>query len=116
MKEQAENNFLDYVPCRLRDFEFLDDGLVEVHVPRFGRHRVGRTIQRALKLSDFKIRLDRFGSFVWQRCDGERSLFSIGREMKEHFGEEIEPVYERLVFFVRQMMKGKLIEVKRHES
>ena len=36
------------------------------------------------------------GSFVWPIIDGERDIISIGEDVKAHFGEKAEPLYERL--------------------
>ena len=35
------------------------------------------------------------GSFVWPLMDGKKDITAIGVEVKEHFGEKAEPLYER---------------------
>ena len=37
------------------------------------------------------------GSFIWSLIDGEKTVYDIGEAVKEHFGDECEPLYERLV-------------------
>ncbi|MCR5543048.1 MAG: PqqD family protein, partial [Eubacterium sp.] len=37
------------------------------------------------------------GSFIWPLIDGKTSIYNIGEAVKEHFGEEEEPLYPRLV-------------------
>lgn len=112
---KKKGNYLDYTPSRIRNYDRDEDGRVEVTVPRFGAWKPGRWIQGAFKLNDFKIKLDEIGTYIWDRCDGKNTVYEIGLEMKERFGEKIEPVYERLALFVKQMERGKLIEVRQHE-
>jgi len=114
-KEEKAPNFLDFIPEPLRKAETDGEGIVTVYVPRFGSGRLGRILTRIFRSKDITVRLDSVGSFVWNRCDGHRSLFSIGTEMKESFGEEVEPVFDRLVLFIRQMERGKLIHVRNRE-
>jgi len=42
------------------------------------------------------IHLDEMGSFVWPLLDGEKTILELGEEVKKHFGEKAEPLYERL--------------------
>ena len=42
------------------------------------------------------IHLDKMGSFVWTLMDGEKDIVAIRVLVKEHFGDEAEPLYERL--------------------
>ena len=45
------------------------------------------------------IHLDEFGSNVFQLIDGKRNIIEIGRLFKEKFGDDVEPLYERLAKF-----------------
>ena len=42
------------------------------------------------------IHLDEMGSFIWPILDGEKSIIEIGKDVSAHFGENAEPLYERL--------------------
>lgn len=48
-----------------------------------------------------KIHLDENGSFVVKLLDGEHTVAIIAEKIKAHFGEEAEPVLERLVKFLQ---------------
>lgn len=60
-----------------------------------------------------KIYLDRFGSFVWLLIDGNRTILEIAKIIKLYFGEEIEPLYERLSKFFYILEELKFITLKR---
>ncbi|CAD5243269.1 PqqD family protein [Thermococcus camini] len=60
-----------------------------------------------------RIELDEIGAYTWELCDGRRTVKEIGKALKARFGDEIEPLYERLVTFLFELAKRYLIEFKR---
>ena len=56
------------------------------------------------------IDLDEFGSFVWLSIDGKNTVFDIGGKVKEEFGEDVEPLYPRLIQFLNVLKEVKYIE------
>lgn len=56
-----------------------------------------------------RLELDELGAFIWELCDGTRSIEQIGKKVKEKFGENVEPLYERLVTFILELYKRNLI-------
>ena len=109
-KKQQPQNLLDLKPVRLME-HLMDDGLVVVQIPRFRSRWMG-WFQRRLKKPCYQLHLDKVGSTVWLACDGESTVGDIGKRLKDRFGEEIEPLWDRLALFIRQMRSGKLIELK----
>lgn len=95
----------------MRQYERLENDTIRVFMPRFGKGKIGMFLQRVLHLEDFKIDLDPIGSLVWEMSDGNRTLYEIGLQIRERFGDEVEPVFDRLAFFVRQMERGKIIHI-----
>ena len=71
-------------------------------VPPYGRGRLGRKLEKWLRAPSHEVHLDDIGTFVWQRCDGATRVGSIAEAMREHFGERVEPVEDRLVLFLQQ--------------
>lgn len=56
------------------------------------------------------LELDELSSFVWLSMDGTRNVYEIGQAVKEKFGESAEPLYERLIMFLRYLSrKGWII-------
>ena len=46
-----------------------------------------------------QIHLDKMGSFIWPLMDGERDIIELGKLVEEEFGQEANPLYERLAKF-----------------
>ncbi len=64
-----------------------------------------------------RVELDEYGVFVWELCDGSRTVKEIGKKLKERFGDSVEPLYERLVTFLLELYKRNLISFgESHES
>lgn len=62
--------------------------------------------------SERKIRLDENGSFVIKHLDGKHSVAMIADEIEDHFGEEAEPILERLVKFLQILENHEWIHYK----
>ena len=52
---------------------------------------------------------DHFGSFIWKQIDGKKDVYQIGRLVKDKFGEEAEPLYERLAKFLHILRSNDFI-------
>ncbi|NJE30264.1 PqqD family protein [Thermococcus sp. 18S1] len=63
-----------------------------------------------------RIELDEIGAYAWELCDGRRTVKEIGKALKARFGEDAEPLYERLVTFLFELAKRYLIEFKRTDE
>ncbi|ASJ06331.1 PqqD family protein [Thermococcus pacificus] len=63
-----------------------------------------------------RIELDEVGAYIWELCDGRRTIGEIGKALKARFGEEVEPLYERLVTFLLELRKRYLVEFKRADD
>lgn len=63
-------------------------------------------IQRFFRKIGFRIpkykktELDKFGSFIVNQVDGEKTVEEIGILLSDEFGEEANPLYERLLLFL----------------
>lgn len=88
-----------------------DDEQVVLLRPRFGQGRLGRWVERRLGRKPLRLRLDEVGSFVWRRCDGARPVAHLSEELREQFGERIEPAEERLVTFLTGLLRNGCISV-----
>ena len=94
MKQQE--NYLEKIPVR-GNFEWSkdDDGIVTLEVENKGIvNKLAQMILKKPKIS--YIHLDKMGSFIWPIIDGQKSILEISESVKEAFGEEAEPLYERL--------------------
>jgi len=107
-----ELNLLDLFPVRIVDWEREQDGTVCLKKPKVRNHLLKSIIKRLGKSLHYQIHLDDFGSFVWERCDGNQRVEQIAESLRQKFGDKVEPVYERLAAFVKMMAYQKVITYK----
>ena len=107
-----EANLLDYIPVQTVESERKEDGTIFLKRPKTQNRLMKTIIRRLGKSLYFKIHLDDFGSFVWERCDGYHRVDQIADNLKQEFGESIEPVYERLGAFIKILAYQKFISYK----
>ena len=58
---------------------------------------------------EFNLNLDAYGSFVWLLIDGKTSVCDLGLQLKEEYGEKVEPLYGRLAHFLSLLERNKLL-------
>ena len=107
---KSAENYLDYVfqhdPALQWDVD--EDELVVLHVRRRGlSHFIARKFFDRPGFSH--IHLEPLGSFIWKQIDGRRNVYEIGQLLHETFGEEAEPLYERLSVYMKQLENNRLI-------
>mgnify|MGYP001178653431 FL=1 len=101
-------------PRRLLDWR-EEDGRCVLLRPRLGAGRLGRWLAGLLRNPHYRIRLDDVGSLIWKACDGGTSLAEIVPRLRERFGDQVEPADQRLVQFVRKMLKGRMLALSPHK-
>jgi hypothetical protein len=101
--EEREINLLDLIPKRLIEYDLGDEELVTLLAPRFKNRLLRRWFEPRLRNPLLKVKLDRIGSATWLLIDGKRNVKEIAAGLRERFGEEIEPCYDRLGLFMRQL-------------
>lgn len=104
-------NLLDLTPVRQLESEDGPDGRVTLLKPRFTNRLLVRYFQPRFTRPHFRVNLDQFGSHVWNRIDGSSTVREIGVSLREAFGEEVEPVYQRLGLFCRQLAANRFIRL-----
>ncbi len=100
MKESK--NYLERRPEHPENMEWSADGkgIVTLAVENTGLfNRIAQKFFKKPKVS--QIHLDELGSFVWPLIDGNKTIIEIGDLVKERFGDEAEPLYERLAKYFR---------------
>lgn len=97
------------VPVRTRDSRQDEAGHAVVLEPRYGGSALGRWLAGLTTRPFIEIRLDEFGSAVWDSCDGERPVAEIARRLEARFGERVAPVHDRLAEFLRTLERTRFI-------
>ena len=96
-KEVISRNYLEKIPMRPDSINWSkdDEGIVTLDIENKGFfNTIAQKFFRKPRVSH--IHLDKMGSFVWPLIDGETDIAGIGTLVKEEFGDEANPLYERL--------------------
>ena len=99
-----KENYLDFVYAINSDLIWTLSESGEVIVEMENKGFTNRLAQKFFKRpSVSKITLEGMGSFIWTCIDGKRSVFDIGALVHDKFGDEAEPLYERLSVYMKQL-------------
>ena len=104
-------NLLELKPLRIIAWEKTGDGRIMLIYPKFQNRFLQKYLLPLLAKPNFRIRLDDYGSFIWQRCDGQTDVAQIALEVRAEFGEKVEPVYERISMFLKRMQSEQFISL-----
>jgi transcriptional regulator of heat shock response len=108
-KDLSDINYLELTPHQLFDHVIEENGKVSVLIPRFTNKILVKTLSPMLKSPFVKTKFDEFGSQVWLEIDGKKKVLDISTNLKQKFGERIEPVEERLTKFLTQLYNYKFV-------
>ena len=111
-KKKTEN-FLERIPVINPNLRWTvnDKKIVTLEIDNKGIYN--RIAQKLFKKPPVTyIHLDKTGSFVWPLIDGEKDIIALGVLVKDHFGDEAEPLYERLAKFFQTLESYKFISFK----
>ncbi len=106
-----KDNYLDYVYSIKNDliWTLSESGEVIIDMENKGiTNRIAQKFFKRPKVSH--ITLEGMGSFIFTCIDGKRSVFEIGKLVKEKYGEDAEPLYERLSVYMKRLEELKFIE------
>lgn len=56
-----------------------------------------------------EVELDEYGSYVWKKIDGTRSISDISKEIMRDFGEEANLAIQRLMMFMQMLRSHRMI-------
>jgi hypothetical protein len=105
-------NLLDMYPVSTHPAGRGEDGLIKIDVPKFN-NIIGRSFCNLLRLGDtFVVSLDEIGSYIYERCDGGRSVRDITLETDREFGERVEPCVQRVAEFIKSLELNGLVKVE----
>ncbi len=106
-------NYLDLVPQIPEglNWNYDDNGVVTLEIENKGLFNlIAQKLFKKPRIS--YVHLDELGSYVWLNIDGRRDILAIGEKVKEHFGENAEPVYERVAKYFQILESYGFIELK----
>lgn len=105
-------NTLELTPVKIYSDEKNDEDLVTVIVPKFRNKYAVKFISPKLRSDHFRIKLDRFGSAVWESINGKHKVEKIIIDIKNRFGDELIQEEERITKFIFQLYTQGFISFK----
>jgi hypothetical protein len=105
-------NYLDLTPLRMMDFETLEDGKVDILMPRFNHHILKRALQPHWKKEFIRIHLDEIGSAIWKKIDGLSNVNEICNRLQTTYPEKLHPQQEtekRITDFLSLLYRERYI-------
>ena len=93
-------NYLEKIPQRIEKLSWSvdEEGKVTLEVENKGwANRLAQIFFKRPRVS--YVHMDELGSFLWPLLDGEKNIIELGVLVKEKFGKDAEPLYERLARF-----------------
>lgn len=111
-KQKQDENYLLRIPQKNESINWsLDNDLVTLEIENKGI--MNRILQKLIKKPKISyIHLDEFGSFVWTITDGEKNIEELGKLVYEKFGDEANPLYERLAKYFEILKSYNFISFK----
>ena len=112
-ENKVSENYLKRCPIRPEGIKWSvdEEGKVTLDIENTGFfNRVAQKLFKKPKVSH--VHLDKLGSFVWPLIDGEKDIIALGVLVKERFGEEAEPLYERLAKYFQILESYSFVEWK----
>lgn len=97
-RKKKQKNYLDLIPERAAglSWETGENGIVVLQVENTGVFN--RIAQKLFKRPKYtSVHMDKYGSFLWPLIDGEKTVMELAKLQREAFGEEVEPLYPRIV-------------------
>jgi hypothetical protein len=108
-------NYLDLTPVRMMDFEILEDGRVDILMPRFKHHLLKRALQPHWKKEFIRIHLDEIGSVIWKQIDGISNVNELCNRLQMTYPEKLHPQEEtekRVTDFLSLLYRERYITFK----
>lgn len=107
---KKKENYLDFIPVvnGQNTWDRGEDGVVTIHMVNRGFYNtLAQKLFYTPRVSH--IKLDEYGSFLWMRIDGVKTVGQLALELKEAYGEKAEPLYDRLVKYMQILRNNRFI-------
>lgn len=114
-EEVPQDNFLLFVP-HIKHSDWIEEkgNVILIFHHNHPVQKAANWLVKKSNISDMK--LDELGSTVWKAIDGKRNVYEIGQVVKAKFGDKCEPVYERLIMFIRYLNRRGWIYFENKEA
>lgn len=113
-KITKKDNYLELIPVKNDKFNsrISEESIVSIIIKRDGF--VDKLVRPFAKTpKEMVIDLDRIGSFIWNTIDGKKDIEEISRLVENHFGEEIQPLIQRLGKYINLLRNNSFITLEK---
>lgn len=114
MGKNNKDNFLLYIPNKTHQAWEEKNGSIYliIHHDKLVE-RVASWLTKRPTVTD--IKLDELGTFIWKEIDNQKTVYDIGQCLFKEFGAKCEPIYERLIMYLRYLNKKGWIRFRKEE-
>ena len=113
-KLKKTDNYLDLIPKIVNGQKWTEDGEGLVSIIILRNSLLEKMVRPFIKSpKTMTIDLDGLGSCVWKSIDGKRTVEEVGDKVKLEFGEDAEPLYERLSTYINILRNNKLVTLEK---
>ena len=78
-----------------------------------GRSRLGRLLERWLRVPrTVRVELDEYGAAAWRAMRNGASVRQLGEALRQEFGDDAEPLWERLGEFLTIAGRDSLVRLE----
>ena len=106
--EKENIDWTALIPKRKIDWEIdPDTKFVIIKKTKFKNALLKKYLLPKLKRPNYSI--DETGSFIWHKINGKNTFAEIAENIKEEFGESVEPVNDRLGQFINSLRRYEFI-------
>lgn len=104
MAKKNDKNYLDLIPKHSEKLSYEKDEQGQVTILIENKGIFNKLMQKIAKKPRItRIDLQGQGNFVWLCIDGKKTVYDIADEVKEKFGDDAEPLYDRLVTYMHTL-------------
>ncbi len=111
-KQIISKNYLELCPIRNEEIKWSEkDEKIVLEIKNKGiANKIAQKLLKKPKIS--YVDLDEMGSFIWPLMDGKTNIIDLGIKVKEQFGEDAEPLYERLAKYMQILESYNFVKCK----
>lgn len=106
----TQPNLMDYIPIHQVEWKKINENQIILFSPK-SKYKWIRSLIKRINIDPFyKVHLDEYGSCLWQLIDGKQTVYELCNHLKEKYGSQVEPVYERGCILIKTMAANEFIK------
>lgn len=109
---RRDDNLLLFTPRANIAWEQEQDHICLL-VPKFKNAFLRKHLCARMRKPFVRVRLDEYGSYVWQHIDDGLTVQQIAEKLQEKFGDRVQPVYDRVGLFISMLYRNQFIVLEK---